>query len=104
MFCSSKNNFKTLCCCLYFVTFAHQKQNSHIIMNSFIFSRITKILNSSDIINSNYRSSVLADDLGLNMIDFSKSRGAVRLINQNVLTPADENRMLNEILAYDFEK
>jgi hypothetical protein len=54
--------------------------------------------------NSNYRSSVLADDLGLNMIDFSKSRGAVRLINQNVLTPADENRMLNEILAYDFEK
>lgn len=73
-------------------------------MNSFIFSRITKILNSSDIINSNYRSSVLADDLGLNMIDFSKSRGAVRLINQNVLTPADENRMLNEILAYDFEK
>lgn len=73
-------------------------------MNSFIFNRITKILKSSDIVNTNYRSSVLADDLGINMIDFSKSRGAVRLINQNVLTPADENKMLNEILAYDFEK
>jgi len=73
-------------------------------MNSFIIHRIEKILNSSDIMNSNYRSSVLPDDLDLSKIDFSKSRGAVRLINQNVLTPADENRMMDEILAYDFEK
>jgi hypothetical protein len=73
-------------------------------MNSFIFSRITKILKSSDIVNSNYRSSVLPEDLDFSMIDFSKSRGAVRLINQNVLTPADEKKMLDEVLAYDFEK
>jgi hypothetical protein len=47
---------------------------------------------------------VLSEDLDFNMIDFSKSRGAVRLINHNVLTPADEKKMLDEILAYDFEK
>ena len=73
-------------------------------MNNFIISRIQKIVHSSDIMNLNYKSSVLSEDLELNMIDFSKSRGAVRLINQNVLTPADENRMIDEILAYDFEK
>lgn len=73
-------------------------------MNNFIISRIQKIVHSSDIMNLNYKSSVLSEDLELNMIDFSKSRGAVRLINQNVLTPADEKRMLDEILAYDFEK
>lgn len=73
-------------------------------MNNFIISRIQKIVHSSDIMNSNYKSSVLSDDLDFTMIDFSKSRGAVRLINQNVLTPADEKRMLDEILAYDFEK
>jgi len=73
-------------------------------MNSFIVNRIKKFLKSSDIINSNYKSSVLSEDLDFNMIDFSKSRGAVRLINHNVLTPADEKKMLDEILAYDFEK
>ncbi len=72
-------------------------------MNSFIIDRIEKILNSSDIVNSNYRSSVLTDDLDLAKIDFSKSRGSVRLINQSVLTPADEKRMIDEVLAYDFE-
>jgi hypothetical protein len=54
--------------------------------------------------NSNYRSSVLSDDLDIDKIDFSKSRGSVRLINQNVLTPAEEKKMVDEILAYDFEK
>ncbi|MEI6141659.1 MAG: hypothetical protein WCP85_20475 [Mariniphaga sp.] len=73
-------------------------------MNSFITKRIEKILNSSDIVNSNFRSSVLSDDLDINMIDFSKSRGSVRLINKSVLTPADEKRMIDEVLAYDFEK
>jgi hypothetical protein len=73
-------------------------------MNSFIINRIQKLANSSDILNSNYRSSILSDDLDLNMIDFSKSRGSVRLVNQNVLTPAEENKMIDEILAYDFEK
>lgn len=73
-------------------------------MNSFIIDRIEKILNSSDIVNSDYKSYVLADDLDLAKIDFSKSRGAVRLVNQNVLTPADEKRMIDEVLAYDFEK
>ncbi len=73
-------------------------------MNKFIIDRIIKILHSSDIINSNFKSAVLSEDLDIDMIDFSKSRGAVRLVNQNVLTPADEKRMLEEVLAYDFEK
>lgn len=73
-------------------------------MNSFITNRIQKIVNSSDIMNSNYRSSVLSADLDKGNIEFLKSRGSVRLINQNVLTPAEVNRMVDEILAYDFEK
>ncbi|MGV8092842.1 MAG: hypothetical protein AB2L24_13375 [Mangrovibacterium sp.] len=66
--------------------------------------RLHKIVNSSDIINLDYKSSVLPDDLDISMIDFSKSRGSVRLVNQNVLTPAEEKRMVDEVLAYDFEK
>jgi hypothetical protein len=73
-------------------------------MNNFIMKRLQKIVNSSDIINLDYKSSVLPDDLDISMIDFSKSRGSVRLVNQNVLTPAEEKRMVDEVLAYDFEK
>jgi hypothetical protein len=73
-------------------------------MNSFIANRIHNLANSSDIMNTNYKSSVLSDDLDIEHIDFLKSRGSVRLINQNVLTPAEEKKMVDEILAYDFEK
>jgi hypothetical protein len=73
-------------------------------MNKFISKRIIKLINSKDVVGSNFKTSVLPDDLSVSTIDFYKSRGSVRLVNQNVLTPAEENNLIDEILAFDFER
>ncbi len=73
-------------------------------MNSFLKKRLSAYLQNKDVVTSDFKTSVLSNNLGVEGIDFCNTRGNVRLMEQNVLTPAEQDKMLEEVLAYDFSK
>ncbi len=73
-------------------------------MTTFLINRLKSYTHSENVVNLDFRTSYLPNDLDVNDIDFANTRGSVRLCNHHVLTPAEENKMLEEILAFNFGK
>jgi hypothetical protein len=73
-------------------------------MLPFLKNRLRSYIHKDDVVNADYKSFVLPDDLDLDDIEFFKVRGNVRLCDQNVLTPKEETKMLDEVLSFDFGK
>lgn len=73
-------------------------------MRLFLSKRLHAYTKNNDVINQDFKTSILPLELEIDDIDFTNARGSVRLCDHSVLTPAEENRMLEEILAFEFGK
>ncbi len=73
-------------------------------MLAFLKNRLKSHVHSEDTINVDYKSARLPVDLSEKDINFSKTRASVRLSNQNVLTPKEEEERVSEVLAFNFGK
>lgn len=73
-------------------------------MISFLKDRLKAYVYGEDTINLDYKTANLPDNLSKDDINFLNTRGNVRLCNQNVLTPREEEERINEVLAFNFGK